>query len=116
MPHIVVEHSKRLFDEVTRTALLEALHKRVADEPSVDIKAIKTRSIPLEDVIVGDEHDADLMIHITVRLLPGRSVEVRKGISSDAIKIAHEFLDRCGKDGVSVSAEIVEMPAETYSK
>ena len=48
--------------------------------------------------------------------LPGRSVEVRKGLSMGAIKIAKDFLGRCGKEGVAVSAEIVEMTAETYSK
>lgn len=116
MPHIIVEHSVRLFDEVTRAALLQALHARVAAEPSVDIRAIKTRSVPLEDVIVGDEAMDDQMIHITVKLLPGRSIEIRKGISQDCLAIARDFLARSGKEGVSVSCEIAEMVAETYSK
>ncbi len=114
MPHIIVEHSVRLLDGVTQEALLHALHERVAAEPSVDIRRIKTRSIPLEDVIVGDKGDENLMIHITLKLLAGRSVAVRKGIAADLQKITREFLARCGHETCPVSVETVDLDPETY--
>lgn len=114
MPHIVVEHSMRLMDQTTHAALLKALHERVAAEASVDIKRIKTRSIPLEDVIVGDTGDENLMMHITLKLLAGRSAAVRKGIAADLQKIGREFLSRCGHGNCPVTVETVELDPETY--
>lgn len=114
MPHIIVEHSVRLLDGVTQEALLHALHQRVAAEASVDIKRIKTRSIPLEDVIVGDTGDENLMMHITLKLLAGRATAVRKGIAADLQKIGREFLSRCGHGNCPVTVEIVELDPETY--
>lgn len=114
MPHIVVEHTKRLLDEPAHAAMLKALHERVAAEPSVDIKRIKTRSIPLEDAIVGDDNMDDLMIHITLKLLSGRSAELRKSIALDLQTIARGFLERCGKTQCTVTVELVELDPQTY--
>jgi 5-carboxymethyl-2-hydroxymuconate isomerase len=114
MPHIVVEHTKRLMDEPTHAAFLKALHERVAAEPSVDIKRIKTRSIPLEDAIVGDDSMEDWMIHIALKLMSGRSAELRKSIALDLQKIARDFLERSGKHTCAVTVEIVELDPQTY--
>ena len=89
------------------------LHQDLAARETVDIHAIKSRAIPVQYVLVGDNDDFDRMVHITLRLLPGRSDELKKemseGLASIAKRMTHD-------DRVTVTCEITEIHAESYVK
>lgn len=107
MPHIIVEHSGPLSDK-----MLDALHQSVAAQDTIDIKAIKTRAIPVEDNVIGDgsyEH----FVHITVKVLEGRSEALLKKIGADLKEVA---LKNINPETTALSIEIVEMNPATYVK
>lgn len=114
MPHIIVEHSAPLLDREAQAALLEALHRRVAAEDSVDIRRIKTRAVSLETTLVGDEDDENLMLHIALKLLAGRPPALRKAIAADLQDIARAFLARRGHERCPVTVETIELDPQTY--
>ena len=113
MPHIVVEYTETLSSKVDIPKLLSDLHDDLAGRESVDVHAIKTRAIPVQYVIVGDGKEPDKMIHITLRLLPGRNDDLKKEMAQGLHKVAMK--DR-HDDRISISVEIVDMHAESYTK
>lgn len=111
MPHIVVEYTETLSNQVDIPKLLSDLHYDLAGRETVNLDAIKTRAIPVQYAVVGDGKEK--MIHVTLRLLPGRSDELKsemaQGLFDIAVKERHD-------DRVKVSVEVVDMHAESYKK
>ena len=87
MPHIIVEHTK---DVAGIPQLLTALHQSLAGQETVVLESIKTRSIAVDYAIVGSQA-TESMVHITVKLLPGRPDDLLKKITGDlkAIAVKH---------------------------
>lgn len=114
MPHIVVEYTDGINRAVDIPKLCSALHDDLATRESVDIHAIKTRALLVQYTIVGDGDEPDRMIHITLRLLPGRSddlkCEMTQGLANVARDIAHH------DDRITITAEIVDMHGPSYIK
>jgi 5-carboxymethyl-2-hydroxymuconate isomerase len=107
MPHIVVEYSPGTLSDVPK--ILKQLHENLAAEESVDIARIKTRAVPVKDVVVGDEGAGGSMVHITVKLMP-RPVDVAKRMASNLQQIVRSNVsDKC-----KVTAEVVELHPDTY--
>ena len=112
MPHIVVEYTDSLSVDIPK--LLTVLHNDLATRETVDIHAIKTRAIPVKYTIVGDGQEPDRMIHITLRLLPGRPDELKCEMSQGLAKAAYDAANH--DDRIKITAEIVDMHGPSYIK
>lgn len=111
MPHITVEYTDTLSIDVPK--LLSALHHDLAERDTINIHAIKTRAIPVQYVIVGDGQEPDKMIHITLKLLPGRSDELKKTMAQGLFDAAKT---RTHDDRISVTCEVVDLHEPSYTK
>lgn len=107
MPHIIVEHSDSIASE-----MLNELHNNLASQDTIDLAAIKTRSIHVKNAITGDG-DKDGFVHITVKLLTGRPEELRQKIGADLKTVALAHIDA---DTTALSVEVHEMNPSTYVK
>lgn len=114
MPHIVVEYTDSITRSVDIPKLCFALHEDLAARETVDIHAIKTRAIPVQYTIVGDNKEPDKMIHITLRLLPGRSDELKTQMTQGLVKIAGDIAHH--DDRLTITAEVVDMHGPSYVK
>ena len=112
MPHIIVEYSETL-TALDVPKLVMELHHDLATRETINIHAIKSRAIPVQYVLVGNNDELDKMIHITLKLLPGRSDELKKemaqGLIDKSKHLAHD-------ERVSVTCEVAELHAESYVK
>lgn len=107
MPHIIVEYSSGAIADVPK--VLKQLHENLAAEESVDITRIKTRAIPVKDVVVADEGANGSMVHITLKVMP-RPVDVAKRMAVNLQQIVRSNVgDKC-----KVTAEVVELSPDTY--
>ncbi len=109
MPHILVEYTDHLSVDVPK--LLDALHYDLAEKETINVHTIKTRAIPVKYTIVGDGHDPDQMIHITVRMLPGRDDALKKAMAQSLHDTARKLLPDAR---INLSVEIQELHAESY--
>ncbi len=113
MPHIIVEYTETLGSSENIPKLLSALHQTLAEQETVNVHAVKTRAIPVQYVIVGDGKEPDKMIHITLKLLPGRDDVLKKtmaqGLFDIAQKVTHD-------DRISISVEVTELHEPSYTK
>lgn len=111
MPHIIVEYTSTMKHDIPE--LLSQLHENLAGQDTVKIKAIKTRGIPVQHVIVGTGGWSDKMIHIALKLLPGRSDELKRTMSQDLHDVAKAFVQ---DDSVSITVEVTELHEASYIK
>jgi 5-carboxymethyl-2-hydroxymuconate isomerase len=107
MPHIIVEHTR---DVEGIPDLLRALHNSLGHQDTVQIESLKTRAICLDHVVIGDG-DTQSMIHVTLRLLPGRGDELLKKMTMDLEGIAKNY---CPLPHTRVTVEVVELHQASY--
>lgn len=111
MPHIIVEYTDHMNTDMP--VLLEKLHARLAEQESIKIEAIKTRAIPVQYVVLADGHAGDRMIHITLKLLPGRSDALKKIMAQALWQTAQDHMK---DERIMVTTEVAELHAESYTK
>ena len=109
MPHIILEHSGNAAENLP--ALLADLHQTLSVQDTVNIAAIKTRAVAVEHAIVGDSEGTE-MLHITLKLLPGRDDELRAKMTQalKAVAVSHVA------EGVCVTVESALLDAPSYCK
>ncbi len=113
MPHITLEYSDTLADRQDIPKLVSLLHKSLATQETVNIHGIKSRAMPVQYTIVGDGKDRDQMMHVTLKLLPGRSDELRHKMAADLRETLHNHMH---DDSIAVTVEVIELDAASYQK
>jgi len=91
MPHIIVEHTKKIGTDLDLSLLNKELHKCLSQQDTVNLPSIKTRSIEVANAIVGDGKSNDF-VHINVLLLTGRSDELKKIMAEKLFDVASTYI------------------------
>ena len=111
MPHIIVEYTEHLSEDIPK--LLTALHDDLATRDTINVHGVKTRAIPVQYVIVGDGQEPDKMIHITLKLLPGRDDALKKTMASGLSETAKA---KTNDDRITITVEVMELHEPSYMK
>tara|TARA_Y100000385_G_C12825917_1_gene522394 strand:- start:400 stop:735 length:336 start_codon:yes stop_codon:yes gene_type:complete len=111
MPHIIIEHDSKIKSEVDLSILADTLHSSLAAQKTVKLEALKTRTIEVENVLIGNNDMPNKMIHITVLLLAGRSDELKEKMAKSLFDKTKELLD-----GFSCSITVNIDELATYIK
>jgi|SRR5690606_16647648 len=117
MPHIIVEYTPNLPD-LPFDAMLAAVTRRLADSPEVQDEAdLKARVIRAEGFRVGLADSRRGFIHVTVRILAGRSEEAKQDFSRRVRDGMLEHMPAFGPEmTVHLSVEVVDMDRGSYQK
>tara|TARA_R110002124_G_scaffold287365_1_gene474207 strand:- start:144390 stop:144719 length:330 start_codon:yes stop_codon:yes gene_type:complete len=107
MPHIIVEYSPQLDDQIP--ALLNDLHETLSAS-GIDKVRIKTRGIALNHSVVGLEGAGGLMMHATLLILEGRSYDLKKQYADPL----YDVLKKAAPNNCAVTLEVRDMDKETY--
>lgn len=111
MPHIIAEYTEGLSGKVVD--LMPALHQSLIGQPTVAMEAVKTRAIPVYNAVIGDGQAQRDMIHITLKLLPGRDDGLKKQMAQGLFDTVSQHIDL---ENSSVSVEVTELHKESYCK
>ena len=115
MPHLRLEYSTNLDAAVASPDLLLDLHRTLERVAGIAIGNCKSRAIPVPRYVVagGEPHGA--FVHLDVRFLEGRTLEVRRALGEALLK---RLVEAYGADrsGLQVTVEITESPRATYFK
>ena len=117
MPHLVIEYSENLEDELDIAALVGAIHRAGCSCPTVATAALKTRAIGYRHQLCADGDPAYRFVALTMRLLDGRSDDQKKQIGDilfAALEEATAGVDRTA--GFALSLDLAEMDQTTYRK
>jgi 5-carboxymethyl-2-hydroxymuconate isomerase len=77
MPHIIVEHSRDTGRKIDLAKLARELHMTLSLQETVKLEAIKTRTVAVDNILLGNGDSVDF-IHVTVKLLPGRDAALKE--------------------------------------
>ena len=92
MPHLIVEHSADI-----KKNSVQKLEQEIQDimngvEGNFDADQCKCRSISFDQYFVGrPDQSSSSFIHITLKVLTGRSVEVRTNLSAKISEFTNKF-------------------------
>ena len=111
MPHILVKYSKSEILDIS--SLLTDLHKDLGGYDTVNEAQIKTYAERIEHCVVSDNTRPNNMIHIQVRMKPGRPESLRSRISTSLHDIARKHVDDRAYN-CAISVEIHELNEPTY--
>ena len=87
-------------------------------EGNFDPDQCKIRVITYENYIVGLEENDENFIHISVKILAGRAVEVRQKLALQSFEFVNNFYKnlKLSQKRCDISIDIIEMNRETYQK
>lgn len=111
MPHCIIEHSEDIISSVKSQQLIDSVLMGTKKSTLFQLDHIKLRTQSYEYYQKGDVQQAGF-IHVTVRILQGRTVEQRQDLSE---KVLFE-LDSLALKDVTMTVEIIEMETASYTK
>jgi 5-carboxymethyl-2-hydroxymuconate isomerase len=119
MPHLIIEHSANISDKSIQFLQGEIQNIMDSCDGDFDSNQCKCRSISFDNYFVGRlKQENSSFIHITLKVLTGRSIAVRRELSK---KISHFtnlfFTDlKIANKRCDISVDIAEMMRDTYHK
>ena len=117
MPHLIVEYSANLDEQLALDELLAKLHDVAAASGVFPLGGIRTRASRRDDYLIADGDPDNGFVHVVARIGEGRPLEVRQEVGQKLFDVvcAHTselFAER----GLSLSFEIQEIPSATSFK
>ena len=85
MPHVVVEYSANLEEQLDIRPLLKKIHDAVLASGVFKVSAVRTRAERREVYVIADGDPDNAFIHVDVRMGPGRDAATRMSISQGVL-------------------------------
>ena len=118
MPHTIIEHSFPIAKPQIDSLLLKVNQNIAKNEGNFDIFQCKARSVFCGNIVVADGSGSQDFMHITIKIMQGRSLEIRKNLAENLVKMVSNFLkeNNLSKNPIALSLDIVEIEREIYQK
>jgi 5-carboxymethyl-2-hydroxymuconate isomerase len=117
MPHLTLEYTANLARPVLAAEVMPPLFAVLAAAAGVDRANCKGRVVRLDAYHVGDGDAARAFVHLDLRLLSGRSHEVRADVGRRALAVLEALLapTAVGLD-LQVTVEVRDLDRGLYFK
>ncbi len=112
MPHCIIEYSADI--KLSASDLIEAVYEGSVSSQLFENDHIKTRSIAYQDYLKGDKREH--IIHISARILSGRTAEQRKLLSQMILNTVTKLAESQRLEAITITVEVIEMERQSYSK
>jgi 5-carboxymethyl-2-hydroxymuconate isomerase len=114
MPHLTIEYSTELENKINKDAILIAVHQALNNCPELDMSRLKSRVIRHSRVITGSVGEMLEMIHVSLAVLSGRSVETRKSFGECLFSALQKTVPLDMQKTISLTVEVREMEKASY--
>ena len=116
MPHLTIEYTKNVEQEFTFDDLFARLHQVLVDVAALPIGNCKSRARRLDDYYIADGGPQHAFLHLAIRFMEGRSIELKRQIGRGCLEILEEFC--CSPAGLElqITVEIQDIERTTYFK
>lgn len=117
MPHLTLEYSSNVVIDADLVSLFADLHDILEQTGGVRRDNCKSRARMADDFLVGSGGRRDAFVHLDIRLLDGRSVDVRQRIARQARDVlTTRFAKSATALDLQVTVEVREIDRRFYSK
>jgi 5-carboxymethyl-2-hydroxymuconate isomerase len=116
MPQITLEYSANILEKNPMTSVLKNIHEMLATMLPTDINTCKSRAFSCDTFLVGDGRDDRAFIHCTIKILAGRTLDIKKEIANKVLEyLKTVFVTSLQKLRLQITVELSELP-EIYIK
>ncbi|MBA4749598.1 MAG: 5-carboxymethyl-2-hydroxymuconate Delta-isomerase [Alphaproteobacteria bacterium] len=111
MPHIILQFSKDVCDQRTAETFFEKAHDFLVETLPTQLSSCKSRALEHTIFRVGEGNPENAFIHLTVKVLPGRSPDTIEKASQGLLTLLSAHLKKEGTTHkkISLSVEIEEL-------
>jgi 5-carboxymethyl-2-hydroxymuconate isomerase len=110
MPHLIVEYSANLDDQIDIQKLIETLHQAALRTGVFEVAAVRTRAERRDYYVIADGHGDNAFVAISVRVAPGRPRETRQRLGQEIFDAACEYLEKVyERTPLAISLEVREI-------
>ena len=116
MPHLTLEYTKNLESEMSFDDLFPRLHQALVDVAAIPIGNCKSRARRLDNYYIAGGGPQHAFVHLAIRLMEGRSVELKRNIGRGCLEVLQELC--CSPAGLElqITVEIQDIERTTYFK
>lgn len=117
MPHLILECSDNIREEVNTKILFPKLHTLLCEVGPFQLIDIKSRLIRHSEFLVGDGIKSTAFIHLQLAIISGRDISVKEKISTTLLKfLEREYAKSVAELNCSITVEIRDLEKESYMK
>ena len=110
MPHVIIEYSANLEEDVSPRDLVDRVHATIVATGVFPIGGVRTRAERRDAYRVADGDPSNAFCAILIRIGRGRDEETRRRVSQAVLAtLADITADAFAKRGLSLSVEIQEI-------
>jgi 5-carboxymethyl-2-hydroxymuconate isomerase len=117
MPHLTLEYSANIDQEIRADDLFSELHQALASLANLNVENCKGRLVRLEDTYIGRGEPQNAFVHLDIRLLAGRAPELKRRIGQHCLRFLEDYFAPSTADRqLQITVEIVDIQPEAYFK
>lgn len=111
MPHITIEYSENIENEVNINELLKKANNSLLSHGDLfSAKGIRSRGYKVADYIIGKGTTDDAFVHINLKIAPGRSEEAKKNVFEHLFQVTEKHFGTSLEDkNITISLEFSEL-------
>jgi 5-carboxymethyl-2-hydroxymuconate isomerase len=117
MPHLTLEYTSNLDEWANDPELLLSLHRLLHTEAGIELGNCKSRWRMAEEWAVGDGSGNPAFLHLDVRFLEGRPMNLKQAVGDRAVGlILDHFAEADEALDLQITVEIQDIRRGTYFK
>ena len=118
MPHVIVEYSANLENDLEMQDLLDALHDAALRTGVFPVGGLRTRAARREFYRIADGHEQNAFVHVVLRIGHGRDLDTRKRAAQTVFDALCSHLQPVfARSPLAISLELQEIdPVLSYKK
>lgn len=117
MPHVVIEYSSNIEQDIDGGLLLSELSSLISAAGEIALEHFKSRLLRRDEYHVGEGGSLDAFVHAEVGVFSGKPPEVMRRIGEDCLEYLEEYFSgAAGELSLQITVEIREIDEEGYFK
>lgn len=117
MPHLTLEYSDNITQEINPLALFKDLHQVLNEVAGIDIGNIKSRAMQRSDFLIADGDARHAFVHLEIRLLAGRPEDLKQKIGGGCLHLLENYFKETASEfNLQITVEIVDILMRDYFK
>lgn len=117
MPHLTLEYTANIEQELYFDDLFARLHQVLADVGGIPISNCKSRAVRLDDYYIASGGSRNAFVHLTIRFLEGRATELKQEISRSSLRVLDEYFASSSAElDLQTTVEMQDIERATYLK
>jgi 5-carboxymethyl-2-hydroxymuconate isomerase len=117
MPHLILEYSANISQEIQMHELGAALHQLLADTGGIRLENCKSRAVRREAYYIGQGETANAFVHLDIRFLEGRPLALKQEIGKRSLDILRTyFAPSLAELDLQITVQVQDIERHTFFK